>query len=177
MKLAAVENQAHWYVIHAKPKQEDRADRNLRAWQIETFYPRLKESGYLGNIAKLTLTDIVKPLFPGYLFARFVANQLLSKVCFTRGVHRVVSFGEHLTPVEDEVIEVIQSRIGSDGYVKMWDELRPGDRVVIKNGLLKNLTGIFDGRTKGQRRVSILLATVSFQSNVLIEKELVRKLG
>jgi hypothetical protein len=32
-----------WYVIQTKPKQEDRADLNLRAWKIETFAPTLKE--------------------------------------------------------------------------------------------------------------------------------------
>ena len=36
-------NVARWYVIYTKTNEEDRADRNLAAWGLETFYPRIKK--------------------------------------------------------------------------------------------------------------------------------------
>jgi len=37
------ENSLRWYVIYTHPKQEERVDKNLRAWQVETFFPKIKE--------------------------------------------------------------------------------------------------------------------------------------
>src|SRR5215216_116169 len=105
----------HWYAIHTKAKQEDRAVSNLIAWHIETFFPRLKESRC--NEFTGQPTPLVKPLFPGYVFANFDASTMLHKVWFTRGVHSVVSFGGSPVPVSDEIISLIRSRIGQDGFV------------------------------------------------------------
>ncbi len=32
-----------WYAIQTKPKQESRAECNLRAWNVETFVPKIRE--------------------------------------------------------------------------------------------------------------------------------------
>ena len=34
------------------------------------------------------------PLFPRYIFARFVLGPLFAKVTYTRGVQKIVGFGE-----------------------------------------------------------------------------------
>src|SRR5438128_10962889 len=97
-----------WYVIHTKPRQEDRADRNLRAWGVPTLSPMLRCRRSRSDVQP---HDRIEPLFPRYIFARFAAAELLDKVRFTRGVHAVVEFGGDLIPVEDDVIAVLQSRI------------------------------------------------------------------
>jgi transcriptional antiterminator RfaH len=163
-------DEPRWYVIHTKPKQESRADYNLRAWQVETFFPLLKERSRGSRASYL-----VKPLFSRYLFARFRASDLLHKVYYTRGVQSVVNFGEHPCHVEDELIEVIKARRDEDGFVRMRDELNAGDRVVICNGPLRNLLGVFEGDYGDDERVSILLSAVGYQSRVVIERDFLRK--
>src|SRR5437588_5435367 len=114
----------HWYVIQTHPRQEDRAESNLRAWRVETFNPRIKEprhQRYTGELIYLS-----KPLFPRYIFARFMANRLLNKIWFTRGVRSVVSFGGSATPVDDQIIDLIKARIGDDGFVQIGRELKTG---------------------------------------------------
>src|SRR2546423_1337199 len=106
-------DEPRWYVIHTKPKQESRADYNLRAWQVETFFPLLKERARSGKSSY-----VVKPLFSRYLFARFRAAELLHKVYYTRGVHSVVNFGEQLCHVEDELIDLMKTRRDQDGFVR-----------------------------------------------------------
>ena len=98
---------ACWYAIHAKPKQEGRAESNLLAWGVETFVPRVKERRYNRIIGAATYH--IKPLFPRYLFARFKASELLHKVCFTRGISSVVGFGVSRTP-----ISLTSKRVSSD---------------------------------------------------------------
>lgn len=80
-----------WYAIRTHPKQESRADENLKAWRVETFFPRTRDCSFNELIGEPSY--FIKPLFPGYLFARFALSRLLQKVRFTRGVHSVVCIG------------------------------------------------------------------------------------
>jgi transcriptional antiterminator RfaH len=162
-----------WYVVHTHPKQEERAEGNLKAWGVKTFYPKFREPRY--NQFTGARTYLIKSLFPKYFFAWFSASEMLHKVCFTRGVHNVVSFGNGPMPVGDEIITIIQSRIDADGFVQLEDEIKIGDRVTIKDGPLRSLIGVFDREIKNSDRVMILLTTLSYQGCVLIEKDRVVK--
>src|SRR5687767_2301626 len=144
-----------WYVIHTKPKQEARADSNLAAWDVETFNPKVKEWRRNNFTGKLSL--VVNSLFTNYIFARFRADSLLHKVCFTRGVHRVVSFGDAPKAVDDEIIALIHSREDADGFVRTEDELVEGDRVIVKDGPLKDFVGVFQKEMGAADRVVLLL--------------------
>jgi transcriptional antiterminator RfaH len=162
-----------WYVIHTHPKQEDRAEANLKAWNIEIFAPKFKERYY--DEWKRKQSYRIKPLFPRYIFVRFKASELYHKISFTRGVHSIVCFGDNPTPVLDEVIQVIQLRTGQDGLVRIGDDLNAGDEVVIQEGPLRGITGIFEREVKEIDRVRILLNEVNFQGHVLVKRADVRK--
>jgi len=102
---------------------------------------------------------------------------MLRKVWFTRGVSRVVGFGDGPSPVEDEIIELIKSRVGKDGFVQFNEELKRGDKVVVRDGPLTNLVGIFERDLEDGDRVLLLLTAISYQGYVTIEKELLRKIS
>jgi transcription elongation factor/antiterminator RfaH len=164
-----------WYGIHTKSRQEDRVDNNLKTWEVETFSPKLKEisvNQYTGRQKYL-----IKPLFPSYIFARFSATDSLHKVCFTRGVHSVVSFAGQPCVVEDAVIKLIQEREDDEGWIQLSDKLRPGDKVIIRAGLFKDLVGILEEGHTDSERISILLGAVSYQSRVVIDRTLAMKTG
>lgn len=167
------EDVARWYVIHTHPNQEERANGNLMSWNVETFAPRRRERKY-GNGA---FSYSIKPLFPRYIFARFKVEDLLYKVRFTRGVHSVVSFGDSPTPVGDDVIETLQSRCGADGFVEMENELelKSGDEVSVREGVLKGIVGVFERKMRDSERVMILLKTVSYQTHIVVDRGLVEK--
>lgn len=164
-----------WYVVYTKSREELRALRNLKAWSVETFVPMIKE--YRGRRYGNKPAHTAKPLFPRYIFARFNAHEMLHKVNFTRGVHSLVQFGGGPVPVDEEILNLILSRMGEDGFIKMADELKPGDKVTISDGPFKNFLGIFERHVNESARVRILLMTVNYQSHITIEQELVRKVG
>jgi transcriptional antiterminator RfaH len=174
MSLETANNNAWWYVVHTNPKQEERAARNLSAWGIEVFSPRVKQRRY--NQFTGLPTYVTQPLFPRYVFARFDAGELLNKVWFTRGVHNVVSFGGNPLAVEEELIEVIRWQSDKNGFVRLGEELRYGDKVIIKEGPMKNFIGVFERELKEEERVMILLTTVNFQGRVEVDKECVKKI-
>lgn len=163
-----------WYVLRTHPRQEDRAEFNLRSWQVETFNPRIREQRY--NEFSGKPINLNKPLFPRYIFARFEADKLLHKIWHTRGVQSVLGFGEGPVPVADKWIDIIKSKVGGDGFVSIREELVPGDEVIIKHGPLKTFMGVFEREMKSTDRVVILLNAVNYQARVMVERHLVDKL-
>lgn len=173
MNAVTVSEDVCWYAVRTKPKQEERADDNLRAWKVETFTPRLKERRFTRYEAEPTYA--VKPLFPRYIFAKFNAQRLLHKVNYTRGVQNVVGFGEWPTPIDDKIIDLIKAQVDEDGFVKVGEEFKSGDKVKIKAGPLKSLVGVFERKIKDTDRVKILLTTVSYQSHLVIDRGMIEK--
>jgi len=175
MSYATVTDIPYWYAIRTHPKQENRAEDNLKAWNVEIFLPRIRDCNF--NEFTYEPSYFIKPLFPGYLFARFALNSLLHKIRFTRGVHSVVCMGITPTPVDDSVIEIIAAQIDEAGFVKIGAGLEPGAKVLIQAGPLKGLTGIFEREASAADRIKILLDCVSFQGHVEVERVHVKALA
>lgn len=161
-----------WFVIHTNAKQEERANSNLIAWGVETLYAKIKTRRH--NEFTGVPTHITQPLFPRYLFAKFKREQL-SKILFTRGVHDVVCFGDGPACVSEEIIDVIRGRIDQNGFVKLNNDLKPGDRVVISAGPLKNLIGVFEREVKGSERIMILLTAIGYQGHIEVDRDLIKR--
>lgn len=173
MSLEKFDEFAHWYAIHTKPKQERRAESNLRAWDIETFTPKIKDRRRIRTLRGSNY--IIKPLFPQYIFAHFNLQSYLHKVTFARGVHSIVRFGDDPARIDDEIISIIQLRLGDEGFVRMGDELKCGDSVIIRDGPFQSLIGIFEGEVGEADRIRILLTAISYQAHITIEKDRVTK--
>src|ERR1041385_3651618 len=156
---AHTDSLATWYVIYTHLKQERRVEKNLRAWDIETFNPQVRE--YYYNQFSGAPIPVTKPLFPRYVFARFDAGAMFQKIHFTRGVNKVVSFGGRAVPVDPEVINIIKSRTDEDGFVSLGEKLQTGEQVIVKDGPFRDLHGIFEHGMKDDERVMLLLTTVS----------------
>jgi len=163
-----------WYAIRTQPKQENRAEMNLKAWNVETFVPKIRDCRF--NEFTSEPSYFIKPLFPGYIFARFRLNNLLHKVRFTRGVHSVVCIGSDPAPVDDKVIIIIAAQIDASGFVKIGADLEPGAKVLIQAGPFKGLTGIFERETSPADRIKILLDCVNFQARVEVERNHIKAL-
>src|SRR5436190_23940175 len=94
-----------WYAIQTEPQEELRATDNLNAWSVETFAPAWRKRR--SSLSRPSTSSLLKPLFPGYIFARFDVLNSLRRINYTRGVLRVVSFGGGPVPIQEEIIETI----------------------------------------------------------------------
>jgi transcription elongation factor/antiterminator RfaH len=172
MSEKSPEERVNWYAIYTKPMEESRVELNLKSRGIETFAPKIKarrDNQFTGKPVYVTT-----PLFSRYTFAKFNLAASLHKVNFMRGVQYVVRFDGCPVVIDDEVIEIIRSRVNEKGFVRL-DDFQPGDKVIIKSGPFKNLTGIFNAALKDNERVSVFLTAVSYQNRVVVEKDLVLK--
>ena len=102
---------------------------------------------------------------------------MLHKIWFTRGVQSVVSFGGVPSRVDDEIIDFLRARVDRDGFVRLGEELKPGDKVIMKGGVLDNLVGIFEREMNDSERVMVLLQTINYQGHVIVERSSVRKIA
>lgn len=170
----ALENaQYHWYAIHTRPQQERRAEANLSLFSIQTFYPQVHQN--TGNGADAVPSHATKPLFPGYLFARFNLQASLHNIMFTRGVQDVVRFGNYASVIDDDVITMIQSRKKKDNSIKLGNVPAVGDKVEITCGLFANFTGIFSEEIGGAERVVILHEALNYQNRIVVDKAIIVK--
>jgi transcriptional antiterminator RfaH len=159
----------HWFAIQTRPNAEAAAELNLRALPVETLLPLARRPVRHATRAPRM---VLRPLFPGYLFARFCAAVSLRAVNYSRGVLRVLGgASDRPWPVEDAIVAAIRERLGSDGCVEMIE--RPfgaGDSVRITAGPLAGWSGIFDSALSDAQRVVILIETLQ-QGRVVIRRD------
>ena len=157
-----------WFAIQARPGAETAAEFNLRALSVETLLPLMRRALHH---ATRTPRMVLRPLFPGYLFARFCATVSLRAVKYSRGVVCVVGGGGQPWPVDDAILADIRERIGPAGYVEMRERpFRIGDAVRVMAGPLAGWSGVFNSELSGADRVIILIETLQ-QGRVVIRRE------
>ena len=161
-----------WYVIQTKPADEVRVERNLTNQGLEVFLP-LFESHQYGNGRGIVK---VKPLFPNYLFGRFDIDLHYYQVKWTRGVTKILGFGNGPVPISDKVIEKIKKRMGVGNLIKMEEEVfQEGDPIQIISGPFKELRGIFQRNMSDKRRVKILMDLIGVEVPVQIPRWQIKK--
>jgi len=162
-----------WYVIQTKPRKEEEAGTYLSTSGVEIFNP-LIEAFTLRNGR---MSKELKPLFPGYLFAKFDLEQNYPLVRWARGVKKILGFGETFASISEEVVEIIRARTDTQGIVRVKDHFKPNDVVRIKTGPLKDLLGIFERWLSDSERVRILLNLIGYQPAVEIHYSMIEKVA
>jgi transcriptional antiterminator RfaH len=165
-KYGSLWTDSNWFALHTKPRREKFASTNVCRLGVESFLPRLKTERLENGVAR----TIIKPLFPGYFFARFCPVDSFESVKAARGVLQVVSSGRIPIAVPEDVIREIQDRIEEDGLIKIRPRgLAPGMRVAIQSGPFEGMMGRVERELDNRKRVVIFLETL-FNARVLIER-------
>lgn len=149
---------AFWYALRSKPRKEETLWRQLRAREVEVFYPQLRVQPVNPRARK------VRPYFPGYLFVRTDLEKTgLSFFQWMPHSTGLVTYGGEPAPVPDALINAIKKRVQeiSDAGGELFDGLKKGDSVKIKGGPFEGYEAIFDARVDGNERVRVLLKLLS----------------
>jgi transcriptional antiterminator RfaH len=165
------QNHEAWYVVHTKVRKEQYAEWQLSRRGVVTFLP------WIMRPSRVTLDDVVQPLFPGYLFARVNLAMQYWDVVWAPGVHRLVGFGDSPSYLDDGVVDFLRQRAGHDGVVRMFPVFREGDRVRIKQGPLAGLVGIIEKPCSGRGRVRVLMELLRRQTRVEVPERLLDHLS
>jgi len=128
-----------WYLVHTRAGKEASVRGQLSESLPEVFLPTLKVQIHRWD----KLVTSVSPLFPCYVFARFVARCDLRRVDYTHGVREVVRAGEEPSVVPSSVIDELKARCAHGPVELPIEPLRKGEPVTIANGAFKGFDAMF----------------------------------
>ncbi|KAA0011479.1 transcription/translation regulatory transformer protein RfaH [Billgrantia pellis] len=159
-----------WYVIQCKGGESFRAAEHLGNQGYELFHPVLDVQKKRGG----KLVWISEPLFPHYLFIRLdrVASNW-RPIRSTRGVLRIVTFGNRPLPVDDALIETLREQGTEDRESSVNVYFRAGEKVEITEGPFKDLQAVFASH-KGEERAIVLLNLLNRQQRLEMPVEHLR---
>lgn len=158
--------QTSWFAVQSRPFREGLAATGLARLGHDVLLPKIRQEQLVCGVWR----QVTRPLFPGYLFARFCPLRSLDAVRYAQGVLRIVGTTRCPTGVDEEVISSIQERVQANGYVQLEPErLAAGDEVEIQRGPFAGWMGRVEREWDDGRRVAILLETIQ-QARVAIDR-------
>lgn len=153
-----------WYCVRAKPRMETVAAATLQTLKsVDVFLPRTVRP-------KKIKCSPIKPLFPGYFFARFDPIVHLRNVHFARGVSYVVRRKEIPVPVSPQVMLELRL-ISPDGILEIPDKPhRIGDKVKAIAGLFEGEQGDVTQLIPSRERIKVLFEILGRPTEVEIDE-------
>ena len=155
-----------WYAVYTKPRQEHIARENLERQHFEAYLPLMRSS----RKRRGRWVEAIEPMFSRYLFIRLEPGTTnVASVRSTRGVTSLVQFGNGLVPVPESFMSVLLQSVDSQTGIHTPEPhlLQAGDSVVLTNGPLADLHGIFKA-ADGDARAIILLQMLGTQTEVAV---------
>src|SRR5262245_19472637 len=131
-----VSSDVQWYAIWTRSRHEQVVREQLERKRFEAFLPTITRWSRWKDRKK----KIDWPLFPGYCFARFNAEDPLPVLKCT-GVVNIVSFEGKPAPIPERELESIRVLIGSELQFDPCPLLHEGMMVEVIHGPLKTVVG------------------------------------
>lgn len=152
-----------WYAIQCKGGESFRAADHLSNQGYRVFHPVLQVQKK--RRGKLCWAD--EPLFPYYLFIQLdrVASNW-RPIRSTRGVLRLVGFGDEPLPIDDALINTLRERAHDQAALNEANVyFRAGEIVEITEGPFRALQAVFESQ-KGEERAIVLLNMLHHQQRL-----------
>ena len=160
-KQAAIPD-SPWHVLHVRSNYEKRVAQSLSVRTIEQYLPLYQER------VKWTDRTVVteRPLFPGYVFARFLAQSRIA-VISTPGVVR--SLGDDPGDlISDAELDRIRKGLGSGLLLRPHPHVSVGTRVRVRNGVFAGAEGIV---AEFRRQCKVVISLVPVRQSFSLEVE------
>ncbi|QDT73330.1 transcriptional activator RfaH [Lacipirellula limnantheis] len=152
-------DEAPWWLVHTKPRQEKQLAHQLRSLEISHFLPAAPHRAMTRGRVRLTWA----PLFPSYLFFRGLAEARLSVL----QTNRIVA----IHPVADTLslscqLRVLAELVEKNIPLRVEERFPPGRNVRVIAGALLDTCGVVVqrcGKTRLFIKISELLGGVSVE--------------
>ena len=147
--------QRQWFAVRIKPHKEFVAIKNYQNQGLCCYLPSVLKTVRHARKTR----EVVRPFFPGYLFLHLAPDERdWPAIGSTIGSLCPVKFGDRYPVVPDEIIELLKSREGEDGYISLLEAsgIKKGQSVKIASGEFEGLYGLFMS-LKGSDRALVLL--------------------
>lgn len=126
------EGMGGWIVVNTHPHREEFATGHLINQKFDVYCPKMRKT----LRKREGLTEVLRPLFPSYIFVRADRHDrgMLRPILSTRGVRRVVRFGDQTPGIEGGFIEGLRAREVDGAVLKPEQPYSVGQSVRIVGG-------------------------------------------
>ena len=159
-------NSKSWIVARNKPNQDKIALINLERQNFEFFQPTFKTMSRIQNKFK----EMIKPVFPGYIFIAInIEDNNWHKINNTRGISRIIVFGNEIPLIHCQLIKELQHRFSLNNTPKAVEPFEVGMNAKITNRPFAQLIGKIE-EIDADQRIWILVDILGTQTRVSINK-------
>jgi transcriptional antiterminator RfaH len=126
-----------WYPVYTHSRAEKTAYTALANKGIEVYLPLQRSLRQWSDRKKW----VEEPLLKSYLFVK-ITERAQADVLMTKGVSRFIYFSGRITSMPNRQIDDLKLLMASSLELEVTEEnLQPGEKIKIKGGPLKGLTG------------------------------------
>jgi len=146
-----------WFACYTRARHEKRVHEQLARRGFETYLPLLVEERQWSDRRKL----VEFPLFPGYVFTRFVREDI-HHVLSVPGIATVIRHNGVPSPISEAEVENIRRFVAALAETGQRPEPLPldqGQPVRVMHGPFAGVTGVVVER-RGRRRFLVGLSTI-----------------
>ena len=136
MIAPASDRDVRWFALWTRSRHEQVVREQLQQKQVDVFLPTVTKWSRWKDRKK----KIDWPLFPGYVFARFVADERIG-ILKVDGVVQVISNNGILSPIPEEEIDSIRTLVESELAYDPAPLIKEGEMVRVAHGPLKGVIG------------------------------------
>lgn len=154
-----------WYLVHTKPRQEQRALENLQRQGYPCFLPTITAERVRG-VRCVTVTE---PLFARYLFIQLddsLQGRSWGPIRSTLGVTGLVTFGHQPARVPEALVEQLRQQVAQLA-AQPQPLFTPGQIVRITRGPFAGLEAVYQ-MPDGQQRAVVLLTLLQRECRVAV---------
>jgi transcriptional antiterminator RfaH len=146
-----------WFLVQTKPQQEMRALENLQQQGVNAFCPQVLVEKLLRGKRKVSK----EVLFANYLFVEFDDKAVSAlSINYTRGVNRIVSFGNTPSQVPAQLVAQLMEREEQSDQSMITELPEKGENLEILDGPFRGLNAIFS-QIDGDSRAIVLITILS----------------
>lgn len=166
MEIAAHHEQASWYAVSTKSRQEKVVASTLEHIAIVNFLPLLQQERQWSDRKQM----VALPLFSGYVFVRIASSsELQLRVLKVPGVVDFVRNRTGPLPIPEREIENVRAMLSSGVGCSPYPFFKAGDRVRVVRGALAGVEGtLVRGGSQSKLVISVEMIQRSVAVNVAL---------
>jgi transcriptional antiterminator RfaH len=147
-----------WVVANTHPNKEKFAIENLHRQDFTSYCPMIvKRVKSAKRTRPNSYEDLIRPLFPGYVFVQVPSDRVLWRpILSTYGVRALIHFGAQIASIDQNFIQALKRR-EIDGVVsRPQNPFTVGDQVTIAGGPFDGVVATILSRDAKDRLVVLM---------------------
>jgi transcription antitermination factor NusG len=170
MGLKSATDTYKWYPVYTNPRAEKKAHQALVNKGIESYLPLHRQFKQWSDRKKW----VEEPFIKSYLFVHIKEHDQ-TEILMTKGISRFIYFSGKIASMPDRQIQELKLLMASPYELEITEEdLQPGERIIIKAGPLKGLTGeIISYRS--QKQLALRLENLGYSIIVHVAATLINR--